>query len=336
MVRLDLNYEVKEHIITKDNIGEFKLLEARRRIREGQKNIIKQILSDGEHFDSPIIVNQKSGKRIIDGQHRITAIHEVIKNNKEFQIKVLLVTYRGLSASKEREIFKKWNSGTKQTSDDYIQMFSDELPILKMLKNLPVRITIYKEPTGLHLKKILGAYVSAKNQLVSGRTGSNATFIDELKELNNGDAGKIKEFVEKFIENFGEINKQNIFAHTTPMNAMMYHFLNNYSENFWEKLSKIKEDDYIKEFCVLGGTMATTKMINKVEEYVGKVELEEKLFGVKMDEEIKKRNWKTLKVRKRPEFKVDNGLDIDEAFEGEEELNDLDKDWAEELEEEDD
>lgn len=77
---LKINYKFIKFEINSETIKEFELMSRARAIRKRQVKVLKRMIAGGNHFDSPIIINDTSDKkRIIDGQHRLTAIREIIK-----------------------------------------------------------------------------------------------------------------------------------------------------------------------------------------------------------------------------------------------------------------
>ena len=71
MEKLRINYITDKQTIDRDTLKEFQFMDNRRRLREIQVRKIKSMILEGNHFDSPIIVNEKEGKqRVLDGQQQ--------------------------------------------------------------------------------------------------------------------------------------------------------------------------------------------------------------------------------------------------------------------------
>ena len=119
-------YEVEVLTIGKDTLRKLEEMKNRRRIVRSHVNRLLKVLRDGGSFDAPIVVNRLNGTyRLIDGNHRTEAIKLWIKENPENQTRVLLIKYEGLSDKEERDVFRRWNSGRKQSSDDFVQMHGE-------------------------------------------------------------------------------------------------------------------------------------------------------------------------------------------------------------------
>lgn len=164
---VDITFKAQEFEINKSTIGQFKFMENRRLLRPNHAKQIKRVILSGKNFDAPLIVNDSNGKRIIDGQHRITAIKEILETFPKFKIKVLLVVYKGLTKTQEKEIFERYNKGVRQSSDDFVQMFAQDLPILEMLKDAAVKVTIYRQPEKMHFKPLMDGYFRVLNNSVN-------------------------------------------------------------------------------------------------------------------------------------------------------------------------
>ena len=73
---LDYPYEVKDMTLGKADMALLELVNPRQ-IRKTQVNSIVRSLKQGEHFDSPLVVNVNNGTktvRVLDGGHRAEAL----------------------------------------------------------------------------------------------------------------------------------------------------------------------------------------------------------------------------------------------------------------------
>jgi len=105
---LKLKYKFISYEINNITINEFQTMERARILRIEKIRELKSMIINANHFDSPIIINDiQTKKRIIDGQHRLTAIKEILKENPDFVINVLLVVYQNLGRDEEKEIFTR-------------------------------------------------------------------------------------------------------------------------------------------------------------------------------------------------------------------------------------
>jgi len=254
-----VSYSFEAYVISEDNIKDFSILENARKLRSNKVSSLKRLILKGDHFDAPIVVNKNGKLRVIDGQHRISAIKKAIETDPEFSISVLLVIYKGLSEKEERKIFNKWNIGQKQTSDDFVQMHKDEISIIKRMdKIFPVNWSIYKNKDAMHFKLLIGSYISARDFKMGGYMGGNEKFVDDAMELGLKDYEFLSRFVQEYVKDvFGE-DFTNTFMNTTPFVAVMYLYLHNCkkisSEDFWERFRrKVMTSNDIQDMCRHGG-----------------------------------------------------------------------------------
>lgn len=259
-----LDYTTEKFLITAKNIGQFKLIENRRYLRESHAKQIKRALLEGVNFDAPIIINQvKDQKRIIDGQHRITAIKEILETFPKFKVWVTLFIYSNLTKQQEQNLFSKINRGMRQSSDDYVMMYFDEIPILEEIK---ADVTIYKKPDKMHFKPLLEGYLFAQKK---GRLGiSREEFIDKVSHLDKEDSKKIKEFIKGFKEHVLTVNNSD-YLKTTPLCAILFTYFNTtlQKKDYWERIKiNVLENEKFLLFTRMGGHTATQVAIDTIKD----------------------------------------------------------------------
>ncbi len=267
---IKLGYKSEVYKVDSSNIDEFVFLKNKRKLRQNKVTKLKNLINSGAHFDAPIVISKNGKKRIIDGQHRICAIRAAIGDNKDFEIDILLISYENLDSEAEREIFNRWNIGTKQTSDDFVQMHESDIPIISMIKkNFPVEFSIYKEAGKAHFKLMVGAYIASRDNRRGGYTGSNQVFVDQAKVLDNSDYEAIKKFVKGFLHNVGVFDKTNMYANTTPFNALFYIYFHNVLNgkvaptDLWDRFNrKVRTEQYITSMSQAGGVQPTKIVTN--------------------------------------------------------------------------
>jgi hypothetical protein len=121
----------------------------KRYVRPSQKNKIKQLLttkdSDGQyepqHFETPLVFEKingggKSAYRVIDGNHRLSAMKSALKelpDDSTISFFAAVYDFNGMDEHDKRkarrDIFKKWNIGIKQSTHDFIEACQDEIPM---------------------------------------------------------------------------------------------------------------------------------------------------------------------------------------------------------------
>jgi hypothetical protein len=264
-------YLVQEITISIKNIDEFVLVENKRKLRKCVVQSVKRNLLKGESFDSPIIINMKDNKkRILDGQHRITAIREVLNLSNKFKIKVLCLIYKDLSRLEERKIFTKWNSGSKQSSDDLLMIHIQEFPIYEMItKDFPVKVEVYSEPGSLKFRLLLGAYLYASKNPNGGRL---AMILSEAPKLDKKDYSRLKEYIEGYIKFISsDLTFKNLYIHNVPFSAIMkcYFTTKLDKDEFWKKIKSAIKDEKFVMLCKLSGDAALSLCVNTLKTMIG-------------------------------------------------------------------
>jgi len=209
--------------IDKETIKSFYLVEEQRReIRKS--NVLKHInlIKNRHHFKTPFVLNKTNGKyKIIDGNHRYEAIKRVLEIDNTFSIKILCAVYNNLDRKSERIAFSDWNSGTKQTANDFLKIYWEDIPLgNEVLKQTGA--TIYGGKS-IKVKLIVGSHIEAKKQgkFSGGYDGGNLKVVEDFSKLEHSDIKLMKAFMLDMKELFGPFDKDNVFWKGTAV-AMLY------------------------------------------------------------------------------------------------------------------
>ena len=243
--------------VNKNNIGDFELVKNHRWLRESQVGRILSALRQGKHFESQIVVNEKGSKlRIIDGGHRVESMRRFLKESPEKSIEVNMAIYKDLSEEEELLTFKIWNSGIKQSPDDYLNMRKKEIPIYKLIdSSFPCKVSIYSpKPTGTRFRNLIESYLGAlKSVRIDTYTWRIDDFIDQAKDLGHNDHKFLVRFMNGFIGVFGLPGRTNIFSSYSVFYAIMRIYYDNCyeqgEEQFWNKIrSEVLSSSYLRQF----------------------------------------------------------------------------------------
>jgi len=240
----------KEYVDANNVHKDFVVLLNRREIRKGNVNKLRKLLVNGEHFETPFVCNKKNGKwRLIDGNHRHEAIMDFLDEFPKRRVEVGICYYEGLNEDEEKQIFTKWNLGTKQNLNDFIQQYWTDIPITKKLSkpNFPVNIRPRWSGAAMELKQLLGPYI------VRNSTGEHASimhrrsamdFIEKSQELGDKDARVLKQFMNEFVSIFGFPDRANPMYRASPFVVTMRIWLQNYQNvpptKMKKRLSKLR------------------------------------------------------------------------------------------------
>src|SRR3989344_3746647 len=270
---LRYTYEIKDFIVDKDSVNDFVFVINKRKQRNSAVNRLKRSLEDGCHFESPIVVNKNDKLQIIDGNHRIAAVQGFLSENPNEKIVVLLAVYQGLNEDEKNEVFTIWNSGTRQTKDDFVMNRKDDIPLLKWVdEDFPWPVSIYKDRDQLHFFRLISAYLAAKNSKPAYQA-SNESFVKDTISLTKADYDFLKGFVAGFRTHFGDPTKDNLYANTTPFLTLMNLYYNNKDKiqepKLWRVLTKMKANNQANQLCTHGGRTASSTLIRLLENITG-------------------------------------------------------------------
>lgn len=202
--RLNLPYVVTRQIVNTKTIDMFEVDELQRRlIREGQVKKLSGLLRNGQHFATPLVVNKFNGYyRTIDGNHRLEALKRALRFNPNLQVEVRLAEYKNLTKEEERKVFSDWNSGTKQTSEDFLKIYWETIPFGKQILALPA--SIYNTKTKIKVKTLVYAHLLAKADTWKWSARNRAEIVKDFQELDKNDIKHMREFMRFMTETFGE------------------------------------------------------------------------------------------------------------------------------------
>jgi len=234
---LRIGYTTQKYEINGEDIrkGKFEILTNRRNISKSTVNSIFDGLINDKHFDSSFVVNLVNGKfRLIDGNHRYEAIVKYLAANPDNRVEVTLHVYKELDEDEEKLLYTRYNQGKKQSTNDFVQQYKDEIPLWKIITNpreFPVKVSVYGGLSSMSFYKLVGAYISCrKPRFTGGYFGRPLDFIDDTKQLGHSDAKLMGEFLKEYLKAFGPL-RNNKWFRTTPFTAIMKIWVDN-RENF--------------------------------------------------------------------------------------------------------
>lgn len=263
------NYSLKEFIMGANNLNRFEYPENHRRISEDKVRDLRNLMILGEHFDSPIVVNKKNGAyRIIDGNHRISAIKESINRDGTFSIKFVLIIYDNLDEDEEIQAFRKWNVGKVQSTDDFIQSIAKKVPFIRWLKSdFPVPVTIYKKSTTITVRQICNSLKAAIDNNDTGHGIQRKKYGSDLFSFIEEDFEYIKLYMQKFKDVFGLPSSKNKYYNATFFSGLLfvdYQYQEDMDITQWR--SNLLGNPEILEFNKFSGREANKKMIQLIKD----------------------------------------------------------------------
>jgi len=279
-----LNYTTKKYIISKKDIanGKFQILYNR---REKKLTTFKSVLNGliaGISFEAPLIINEisKTGVyEVIDGNNRYDAVEAYIAMGENNKVEVTLHIYKDLTDDEKKEEFTRWNKGRKQSTNDVVKQYEDEIPIFTMMKNtnsysFPVNVSVYGSANSLCFYRLVSAYMCAKHEgkFQGGFIGDPWKFVNIAKTFNDVDYKIIRAFIKDFFEAFGPL-KKNPWIKTTPFTAIFRIWISNYKTIPRDKMLSLFKSKLLNDFEALSlhkisGMTATQHVRNKYLEFL--------------------------------------------------------------------
>ncbi len=242
--------------------------ENRRKIYPSQLKQLVRILESGKHFEVPIVVNQREGyNRVLDGNHRLESIKEMVKKYPKFSIPVQLVVYRDLTEEQEISIFRTWNLGKIQSVDDFIQSIAHKIDFIRWLKDdFPIDVTVYRTAKSVPVRMLCSALISAKKKDQSGRGIRREHFEDNLNSLTREDFNFLKLWVGCFIDVFGKPSAKNKYWRKqffSPATYVAYQYRNK-DEIPALMMQELLGNEDVLEHTELSGAKAHELIVGKI------------------------------------------------------------------------
>lgn len=234
-----LSYEAKAVTLTVASLKYLIQMEHFRNIRTGQVSKLYAALVNGESFPTPLILNVVNLKgehrerwRIIDGNHRHTALLRFFKNNPTAKVQVLVTRYDGLSTQEEEDIFRKANGGIQMTFTDWVAKNQEHIPVMRQMRNgFPFPIHVYpvkRGQRGWQFNLVVTAYLN--REFPKGRILHLDDRVRLVNELDDADYRSLVEFAKDYTEAFGLPSWGAAWARNAGLNALMrVYFWNRYT-----------------------------------------------------------------------------------------------------------
>ncbi len=268
------SYRIEKRILDAKSIAAIAMPANQRKVRSGHVKSLYDQLCDGKHFETPLCINDRKskGEQPFDGWHRILAMQRFLADNPAEKIEVTLHIYDDLDESQERDEYTTVNKGIKQTTNDVVRQYEDDIPIFSKMKNgwrngtkhtqMACKVTSYPSPSSISFYRLVSAYKACTNQTWSGGYfGDPFQFIADTKSLKINDVKTMNAFLLDFFGAFGPV-KNNPFLRSTPFQAVMKIWMQNKEKiplNTMVSLFKkrLKDDAQVDILSKSGGCGAT-------------------------------------------------------------------------------
>jgi hypothetical protein len=230
------NSSFKRETFGLSDLDGFEILPERRKIRQEHVNKIYKSLCAGNPVAGALIVNLLKGKmRLVDGNHRFEAIRKYLTEFPDRKVEVYIVYFENLTEDEERLTYTIYNTVRSQTSDDFVRMYSKDIPILQQIENnmFSVKISLYglvNGQRGMRFSPLMKSYLSAHKTSYpdyAAYSQGRMDFVVELKKLGTDDYNVLRDFCKFFEDTFGHACKENDFISTPLLNVVMALFYDN-------------------------------------------------------------------------------------------------------------
>lgn len=216
------------------NIDKFVPINNQRAVRKQQVIKLKRAIKNGEYIEaSPIFVSSTSkvlekGKEIIviDGNHRILAIRELLQQKARDSVSVTLAVFYGIPESMQRTVYDRIARQVPQTVSDLINLHKDEFILWEILnkKPFPVRTTIYPSKLGIDLKTLLNmlscASMGGKKTAMTGINRDEILMVG--RRTTEKDFETLTEFFKVFVATFGDVGRNNRYCDSNFLLPLYY------------------------------------------------------------------------------------------------------------------
>jgi hypothetical protein len=236
----------------------FETLDNRRDIRKPVVNKLYNLLTEGLHFETPIMTNIRKDKhRLLDGNHRIEAIKRYLSDYPNRKVEVWEFAYNDLSDQDEKEMYTKWNLGQKQTTNDFVKQYWDDIPLTRYINSFPYPVTHSWTSNSIEFKLLVSGYLTKlENKFSGGFFGKAVEFINLAIKLDKSDADKMRAFLTDYISVFGYPDKKNMHYEAAFFHSMIRIWLDNLQSKNQESIRsafKKLRGSAIAANCIQGG-----------------------------------------------------------------------------------
>lgn len=275
---LEPSYVMKKLVIGRRAIKNFMEIKPpyghRRKWRKGHSQRITAIMNKGKHFQSPLVLEKNNITfRVIDGWHRICSIKKWLEkcNGK---IAVYCAIYEPLTNEERRLVYRSWNIGIAQSTDDFIESYRDDISIFpKMIAELPCNSYGGRDELNggykIKFKSLVGGYIASRDtgKFKGGYQGGPDKFVSDAQELTDKDVNQIKAFWDVMKKAYNISDNSNFSDYdclrTSPFYALFrIWYINRKKFNKAEIIARFQKTPVktqIEEFAPLGGRESCKK-----------------------------------------------------------------------------
>lgn len=218
--------------VTKDNISTYRMHPRARSIRLGHVHRMEAALRRGDAFEDPIIINLNTTtkvKTVIDGQHRMVALRNVLADNPNLRVCLHALQYLDLDLEGMNGIYTLHAKMVKQTLNDQLMMEIDQSPVLKSMVegDFPVRVAADRRTDSFNLQRVLSVYFNRYLEPERQARTSRETFMYGVRLLTMNDRNRIAEILTIVQDLFGRPGQENRFCDRGSLTVLFKIYFHN-------------------------------------------------------------------------------------------------------------
>jgi len=209
-------YIQKNVKVCKANIKKFLRPEWHREFRVIHIGTIKRALIAGKHPSENITVNQTTGGnyRIINGNHRIEAVRQVIKAYPTFCINLTCTVYNNLNKNKEIEIYEKVNNTRRESGLDKLKAHLIGKKIYNLIeKKFPFKVLFrgvsQSDRNSMSAGNLFVGYIYRNDKTISAGIQN---ILERVEKLDESDYKRLCLFAKFFKRLCGEPSRDNAYS----------------------------------------------------------------------------------------------------------------------------
>lgn len=239
-------------------LEDLKIADFERRVDKGHLRRLKEAIKDNKLVDNIITVMpvNSGGYEVIDGQHRLIAIKELMKENNDFNFEVVLRIVDGQSL----DTYFGINKGKPLTASDYTKALDEgydgALPFFNEFRDY---CTHYGSKNSIKYSFLITSYSYAIKPGFC-RHCTKEEFLGLITNVSKVDIIRIKTFLYDYKMAFGKDVRS--WQYNKPIfgNLLRFYF-NHFTEinNFQKQLKKVGKDQYLKHCSQLGNLECLTE-----------------------------------------------------------------------------
>jgi hypothetical protein len=256
-----MQFTVGVYEFTKENISKFITPVFARSINKNHVKRLKDFLVSNDYqFGSAItVVKTGSGKYLcIDGNHRIQAFREILKNQID-SVHSVVIEYPSMSIDNMKEFMRVLGLIVKrQNLDSLFEIYEKDILIYQNIHKIPLKVSIRNKKGFFRLINLIN-FLEVKDSKRMPLQISAERTLERARQTDEKDIEWVKQFLSFFVDVFGKISEENRYAVPCFMIPLASVYGVNYEsiikdlDNSKRRFQNLIQDPEILELLAIGG-----------------------------------------------------------------------------------